>query len=160
MHFLIWTLTATLMLTGLAGTLLPLLPGTLLILVAAILHKLLLPAALSWTIVGLLAALWLVSVALDVLGTVATTRWFGGSKWGMAGAGGGALVGMFISLPALILGSVLGAVAAEKFGAKRDNDAALRAGVGAGLGFVVSTVARLACALAMIGVFLFAAWPR
>jgi uncharacterized protein YqgC (DUF456 family) len=67
---------------------------------------------------------------------------------------------MFFSLPALIPGSVLGAVAAEKFGAKRADDEALRAGVGAGLGFVVATVARLACALAMIGVFLFAVWPR
>jgi uncharacterized protein YqgC (DUF456 family) len=86
-NYFAWTLTTLLMLTGFAGTVLPLLPGTLLIFAVARLHKLLLPASLSWTAVVVLAVMWLLSLAVDVLCTVATTRWFGGSKWGMAGAG-------------------------------------------------------------------------
>jgi uncharacterized protein YqgC (DUF456 family) len=74
----------------------------------------------------------------------------------MTGASGGALVGMFFSLPALILGTIFGAVAAEKLIAKRSGQDALRAGVGAATGFVISTFARLACAVVMIGLFVLA----
>src|SRR5688572_4228594 len=97
-----WTLTVALMLVGFAGVIVPLLPGTTLILVAAIVHKLILPTDLSWLAIGFVALFWLLSVIADVAGVLLGTRWFGGSKWGMAGASGGAVVGMFFSLPALV----------------------------------------------------------
>src|SRR5687768_15744109 len=111
MEYLVWTLTILLMLTGLAGTILPLLPGTLLILAATLVHMLLLPGSISWLAFGFIALFAVMSVATDIAGTLLGTRLFGGTKWGMAGAGGGAMVGMFISLPALILGSIFGAIA-------------------------------------------------
>lgn len=153
----IWTLTLGLMLVGLVGVIVPLLPGTTLILIAAVLHKLLLPTDLSWLAVGLIALFWAISVAADFGGVILGTRWFGGSRWGMAGAGGGALVGMFISLPALLLGTIFGAVLAEKLVAKKSDGDSLRAGLGAATGFVISTVARLASAAVMITLFLVAA---
>jgi uncharacterized protein YqgC (DUF456 family) len=64
---------------------------------------------------------------------------------------------MFFSLRALVLGTVLGAVVAEKLLAKQNNAVALKAGLGAAVGFVLSTVARLGCAVAMIGAFLVSA---
>lgn len=149
-----------LMLAGLAGTVVPLLPGTFLILLGALLHKLLLPAAFSWAVFIWLAAFWVVSVLADLACTLLGARLFGGSKWGMAGAGGGALVGMCFSLPALVLGSIFGAIAAEKLGAGRSDRDALRAGAGAALGFVVSTVVRFACGAAMIALFLVAVLYR
>jgi uncharacterized protein len=151
-----WTLTLLLMLIGVVGVILPLLPGTTLILAAAIIHKLILPADLSWTAIGFIALFWILSVIADFGGVILGTRWFGGSKWGMAGASGGALVGIFFSLPALILGTIFGAIAAEKLLAKKTDRAALKAGVGAATGFVISTVARLACAVVMIALFLIA----
>lgn len=153
----IWTLTLGLMLVGLLGVIVPLLPGTTLILFAALLHKLLLPTDLSWLSLGLIALFWAVSIVADFGGVILGTRWFGGSRWGMAGASGGALVGMFISLPALLLGTIFGAVLAEKLVAKKSDRDSLRAGLGAATGFVISTVARLACAAVMITLFLFAA---
>ena len=78
----------------------------------------------------------------------------------VVGAGGGAFVGMFFSLPALLLGSILGAIAAEKIGAKRSDRAALRAGAGAAVGFMLAAAARLACAAAMIALFLLAVLNR
>jgi uncharacterized protein len=157
MEILAWTLTIVLMLVGLAGVIVPLLPGNALILLAAILHKWLLPGTISWAVVGWIAALCALSIIADFAGTILGARLFGGGKWGMAGAGTGAFVGMFFSLPALILGTIFGAVAAEKFIAKKSGRTAVLAGVGAATGFVLSTVVRLACALAMIGVFLVAA---
>ena len=156
--YAIWTLTVTLTVIGLAGVVVPLLPGTTLILIAMVVHKLLLPGDLSWAVVAWIGVLWLVSVVIDFVGVLLGTRLFGGSKWGMAGAGGGALIGMFFSLPALLLGTFLGAAAAEKFVAKKTGRESLLAGVGAAAGFIVSTVGRLACAFAMLALFALAVW--
>ena len=92
----------------------------------------------------------------DFACTLLGTRIFGGSKWGMAGAGGGALAGMFFSLPALIFGTIFGAIAAEKWMGKRNDGDALRAGVGAGVGFLAATVVRFSCAVVMISLYMFA----
>ncbi len=152
-----WILTLSLMFIGLAGVIVPLLPGTTLILAAAVLHKLILPTDISWLTLGIVGVFWLLSIVADLGGVILGTRWFGGSRWGMAGASGGALVGVFFSLPALILGTIFGAVIAEKLVAKKSGGASLKSGLGAATGFVLSTFARLACAMTMIALFLFAA---
>ena len=109
---------------------------------------------------------WTGSVIIDFLGVLIGTRLFGGTKWGMAGATGGAFVGMFFSLPALLLGTIFGAVVAEKYAAKRTRQESLRAGFGAAIGFILSTAGRLVCAFVMIALFLinvpgptFPTWP-
>lgn len=160
METLLWCLTGLLLLVGLAGCIVPLLPGPTVILFAVVLHKLLLPTALAWSTVAWIAAICVLAIAADFLGVMLGTRLFGGGKWGMAGASGGALIGMFFSLPALLLGTFLGAVAAESLIAKKSDRDSLRAGAGAATGFLLSTVARVACAVAMITVFLFAALSR
>ena len=156
--YLVWTLTIVLTLIGLAGVVVPLLPGTTLILAAMVVHKLLLPDDLSWAIIAWIGGVWLVSVIVDFAGVILGTRLFGGGKWGMAGAGGGALIGMFFSLPMILLGTVVGAIAAEKLIAEKSNRASLLAGAGAAVGFLISTAGRLICAFAMIALFLFAVW--
>lgn len=153
MEILIWSVAIILMVLGLVGSVVPLLPGTTLILLGALLQKWLLPETLTWLAVGWIAAFWLMSVVADIGCTIAGTKLFGGSKWGMAGATGGAVMGMFFSLPALLLGTILGAVAAEKYLAKRTGGQALRAGAGAAVGFVLSTFARLGCAIVMIALY-------
>jgi len=161
MTYLAWGLTTLLLLAGLVGTVLPLLPGTTLIFAAVLLHKLVLvPDSLSWAAVAWIGGVWLVSLVLDVAGVMIGTRLGGGSKWGMAGAGGGAAVGAFISLPALLLGTVLGAILAEKLAHRRDLRATLTAGLGAGLGFLAGLVGRIGCAVAMLGLFVTAVLTR
>lgn len=149
-------LTSFLSLIGLLGVLVPLLPGTTLIYAAMILHKLLLPESVSWALIGWLGAIWLVSVIVDFAGVLVGTKLFGGTKWGMAGASGGALIGLFFSFPALILGTIFGAILAERYVAKRSGRQSLMAGAGAAVGFALSTAGRLACAFAMIAIFVWA----
>lgn len=157
LHVLGWGLTVLLMLAGLVAVFLPIIPGTFLILGAAMLHKLMFPADVSWAVIGWIGGFWALSMLADIGGVLLGTRWFGGSKWGLTGAGGGALVGVFFSLPALVLGTILGAMAAEKLIARRSGTEALRAGVGAATGFLLSTVARFLCAVAMVALFFVAA---
>ncbi len=160
MEIAVWLLTILLTLAGILGVLVPLIPGTTLILLGFVVHKLLLPEALGWGVLGWITAVWFVSVIVDFAGVLVGTRLFGGTRWGMAGASGGAFVGMFFSLPALLLGTIFGAVVAERYAAKRSHQDSLRAGMGAAVGFLLSTAGRLACALLMVALFLFAAqWP-
>lgn len=153
MEYAIWTLTLLLLFAGLVGSVLPLLPGTTLIFAGVLLQKWLLPNTLSATVVLWVGAFWVLSILSDIACTLLGTKLLGGTKWGMAGASGGALAGMFFSLPALLLGSIFGAMAAEKWGARRTNSAALRSGAGAALGFILGTFARFSCALVMVGLY-------
>jgi uncharacterized protein YqgC (DUF456 family) len=158
MEYAVWTLTSLLLLAGLVGSVVPLLPGTTLIFAGVLLHKLLLPETVGTAAVVWIGVIWGFSVAADFVCTLVGARLFGGSKWGMTGAGGGAMVGMFFSLPALLLGTILGAVAAEKLLGKRSDHEALKSGLGAALGFLASTVVRALCALAMMALFAYAAF--
>lgn len=158
METVYWTLAILLIFIGLVGSVVPLLPGTTFILLGALLQKWLLPDTLTWMAVGWIAVFWLLSVLADLGCTLLGTKLFGGSKWGMAGAAGGALAGMFFSLPALILGTMFGAVVAEKWMGKRPTDDALRSGAGAAVGFLLSTVAKFGCALAMLTFYAASVW--
>jgi len=144
------------MMVGLIGTIVPMLPGTTFILLGVFLGKFFIPEFLVWAVIGWIGLFWLLSVLADIAGVIIGTRLFGGSKWGMTGASGGAIVGMFFSLPALLLGTFFGAVTAEKFWAKKSDRDSLRSGVGATAGFLLSTLTRLGCAMAMIALFLIA----
>ena len=161
MDIVAWSLTTLLVLVGLLGVIVPLLPGTTLILLGFVIHKLLLPDALTWGLLAWIAVAWFASVLVDFAGVLVGTRLFGGTRWGMAGASGGAFIGMFFSLPALVLGTIFGAVVAERYAAKRTHQDSLRAGMGAAFGFVLSTGGRLFCAFVMVALFLYGtAWPR
>lgn len=158
MEYAYWTIAILLILVGLVGSFVPLLPGTTLILAGALLQKWLLPDTLGWTAVGWIIAFWVLSVVADIGCALLGTKLFGGGRWGMAGASGGALAGMFFSLPALVLGSMFGAIAAEKWLGKRTTDESLRAGAGAAVGFLLSTIAKLGCALVMIALYVISVW--
>ena len=90
MEAVYWTLAILLILIGLVGSVVPLLPGTTFILLGVLLQKWLLPETLSWTAVIWVAGFWFLSVLADIGCTMLGTKLFGGSKWGMAGATGGA----------------------------------------------------------------------
>jgi len=154
MEITVWILTTLLVRAGRVGVLGPLIPGTTLILLAFVIHALVLPDSLSWGVLGWIGLAWFASVVIDFLGVLVGTRLFGGTKWGMAGATGGAFVGMFFSLPALLLGTIFGAVVAEKYAAKRTRQESPRAGLGAAVGFILSTGGRLVCPFIMHAIFL------
>ena len=79
----------------------------------------------------------------------------GASGKAVAGAAIGTVLGLFAGLPGLILGPIVGAMAGEWL-ARRDAAQAGRAGLAAGVGFIVAVAAKLGIAIAMLGVFAFA----
>ena len=150
-----WLFTIVLFAVGLIGTIAPVLPGTTIILAAAIIHRLMLGAdkSIGWkTIVGLLL-LTVLSYVFDFLGSYFGAKYFGATRLGAFGAIIGALVGLFFGIIGLFVGPVIGAVAGEFIAGKRMIEAG-RAGWGSLLGNIGAMLGKLIVAVAMIMIFL------
>ena len=152
-----WIITIVLFAVGLIGSVLPVLPGSTIILSAAIIHRIVLGSekSIGWRILLTLAALTLATYALDIVAGYFGAKYFGATKWGTFGAILGALVGLFFGIIGLFAGPVIGAIAGEFIAGKR-MVAASRAGWGSLLGNIGGMIAKLIIALAMITIFLLA----
>lgn len=106
-----------------------------------------------WTLIvlGLLA---LLGVLADFIAGALGAKRFGASGLSVLGATLGAIVGIFFGIIGLLIGPFAGAVIGELMSG-RTLDAAGRAGVGATIGLLVGTAAKLATGIMMVGIFLF-----
>jgi uncharacterized protein YqgC (DUF456 family) len=153
----LWWAALLLMAVGLVGTLVPALPGIVLVFAGALLYA----AGTGFSSIGVghlavYGALALLAVALDALANLLGARLFGASKWGLLGALVGVGVGLLVAGPlGLVLGPLLGAVALELL-ARRSLRQALRSGAGTAVGCVLGTAVELALALAIVVSFLHA----
>jgi uncharacterized protein len=149
-----WLLAVLLLVAGLIGLFLPVLPGAPLIFAGLVIaawaedfHY-----AGLWTVV-ILAILTLLTLAVDFWATIFGAKKFGASKRAVIGALIGLVVGIFLGFPGIIFGPFIGAVVGE-LSAQKDLKQATRAGIGATIGLVLGAAIKLALALTMIGVFL------
>ena len=150
---LLWGLAIALMLVGLAGVVLPMLPGIPLMfagmLLAAWIENFTRIGPVTLTVLGVLT---LVTIVIDVAAGALGAKRIGASGRAIAGAAIGTVVGLFLGLPGLLLGPFVGAVVGELSG-RPDLHQALRVGVASWLGFVFGTLLKVAIAFAMIGTF-------
>ena len=155
MELLWWLITIVLFAVGLIGAVVPVLPGTTIILAAAIIHRLMLgpEKSVGWRTIAILGCLTLATYALDFLSGYFGAKYFGATKWGMFGAIIGAAVGIFFGFIGLFVGPVIGAIAGEFIAGKQLVDAG-RAGWGSLLGNFAGMLGKLAIALVMIVLFL------
>ncbi len=154
---LAWLVTACLLLAGLAGCLLPVLPGHLILFMAAVAHRLMLGGAgsgLAWWSFVILGLMMAASQALEMLSGAAGAKWFGGSRWGALGALAGGIAGMFFMPVGLLVGPLLGAVAGEIAFARRHPRVAMVSGVGSVVGTLAGMGIKLAIGVLMVLWFL------
>ena len=150
---LLWVLSALLVLMGIVGTVLPALPGPVLIFVGLLLgawaggfeH-------VSWGILIVLGVLTALAYAVDLGATAVGARRLGASPRAVIGAAVGTIVGLFFGLPGVLLGPFVGAVIGE-YTVRRDLEHAGRAGFGTWLGIVIGAAAKLALVFCMLGIF-------
>ncbi len=144
-----------LMCFGLAGSVLPGIPSTPLVLLVAIGHRLWFGAAsasnLALLILGALTAL---SLVMDYLAGMYGAKRLGATWRGVLGAVVGGLIGIFFAFPGIIVGPFVGALMFEMMGGREWKQAA-RAGLGAVIGLFVGALGKLACCVAMMGLFAF-----
>ena len=138
---------------GLAGSILPGLPSTPLVLLAAIGHKLYFgETGVGWIVMLVLVLVTVLSLAVDYVASVYGAKRLGATWRGATGAIVGGLIGIFFNLPGILLGPFIGATAFELAGGRTFKDSS-RAGVGATLGLLAGAIGKLFCCLAMMGLF-------
>ena len=145
-------------LLGLAGSILPILPGPPLSWVGLLfLHMTdAVPSDTSFLIITLIIALLI--FALDYIIPAIGTKKFGGSRAGMIGTTLGLIIGLIAPIPAgIIIGPFVGAYLGE-LSNKSDSKTALKAAFGSFLGFVTGTFLKFIVAIVYLGFFVSIFW--
>ena len=150
---LLWVLAIVLVIVGLAGVLLPALPGSVLIFAGLLLGAwadgFSRVGALPLIAIGLIGAS---SYLVDFVAAALGAKHLGASPRAMAGAAIGTVAGVFFGIPGIILGPFVGAVIGE-LTVHQDVTRAGKAGVAAWIGFAVGTAIKVALAFLMIAIF-------
>ena len=151
---LLWLLSATLIVIGLAGTVLPALPGTALVLAGIVLGAWIDDfTRVGWgtlAIVGVLAVLaWVLDYAAALLGA----KRAGASRQAIVGAALGTVAGVFTGFVGLLFMPLVGAAVGELI-ARRDANRAARVGIATWVGIMLGLIAKVVLAFVMVGVFI------
>jgi uncharacterized protein YqgC (DUF456 family) len=150
-----WILAVLVVIAGLAGTIIPALPG-----VPLVFAGLLIGAwadhfdTVGWATIGILALLALIAWLVDFVAGALGARYLGASSRAFWGATAGAFVGIFFGLAGMLLGPFIGAVLGELSGGSDVLNSG-RAGIGTWLGMAVATAIKLGIVFLMIGIFIF-----
>ena len=154
----LWILAALLMVAGIAGTVLPALPGTVLILAGIVLgawiDDFVHVGTVPLVVVTVLAVLaWVLDYVAGLMGA----QQVGASRQALVGAALGTVVGLFMGLVGVLFMPLVGAAVGE-YMARRDQRHALKVGVATWLGMLVGMLAKIVLGFMMVGVFLAALW--
>lgn len=154
LQWLAWAGVLILILAGLVGTLLPILPGPPLVFfglwLAALIDDYRHVGTPTLVLLGLLV---LLTVAIDFFASALGAQKVGASKQAVSGALIGSLVGAFFGIPGLLIGPFVGAVAGQLL-ARSQLEQAARVGFATWLGMLIGALAKLGLSLAMIAIFL------
>ncbi len=149
------TLSILTMAVGLAGTVIPMLPGIPLIYLGYIIYGI----ATSWQNYGQDAMIFwgvvtVLSVLLDYYAGALGAKKYGASKAGVWGAIIGGILGIiFLGFIGIIVGPILGALAAELLAGKAPKEA-LKSGWGSFIGFLAGSLFKVIIGFIMIGTFI------
>jgi uncharacterized protein len=153
---LLWILSAALILLGLAGIVLPALPGTILVLAGIVLG--------AWIddftrvgafAVGAIAVLAVLAWVMDYVSALLGAKRAGASRQALYGAAIGTVAGIFTGLIGVLFMPLVGAAIGE-FIARRHHGNALRVGIATWLGLLAGMLAKFVLAFMMIGIFVVA----
>lgn len=156
MNIALYVLAAVLILVGLAGIIVPVLPGIVLVFAGMLLMAWIDGFTLigPWT-VGFLGFLTALSLLADLLASVVGAQRVKASRMALLGAFIGSLLGLLFGLAGLILGPFVGALLGEWLHV-HDLARASQVGVATWVGLLLGAVLKAALAMVMLGVFVFA----
>jgi uncharacterized protein YqgC (DUF456 family) len=153
MDVALWVVAVILIVAGVAGTVLPALPGAILVFAGVALAAWIDDFARisGWTL-GVLGVLTLIAWLTDYVAAAAGAKKVGASAQAIIGAAIGTVVGVFTGLWGLVFMPLVGAAAGELI-ARRDLVRAGKVGVATWLGMVIGTIAKVAIVFVMVGIF-------
>ncbi|MCI1192103.1 DUF456 family protein [Calidifontimicrobium sp. SYSU G02091] len=151
-----WVLAVALIGVGVAGTVLPALPGTAFVLAGIVLGAWIdgftRVGAVTVAACAVLAAL---AFVLDYVAGLLGAKKVGASRQAVAGAAVGTVAGVFMGLVGVLFMPLVGAALGEYL-AGRDHRRAAHVGAATWLGIMAGLVAKVVIAFAMIGLFVVA----
>ena len=160
--WLAWAGVATVIAAGIAGTVLPALPGTVLVLAGIVWGAWLddFVRVPVWVVV-LCAVLAALAWATDYVAAMMGARRVRASGWALAGAAAGTVAGVFTGFVGLLFMPLLGAMAGEWWALRHQPGAtvtangqrALTVGMATWLGMLIGTAVKLALVFVMVGAF-------
>jgi uncharacterized protein YqgC (DUF456 family) len=148
----LWILAVVLIVVGVAGTLLPALPGIPLIFGGVLLAAWIddFQRIPGW-VIGVLAVLAVIGIAVDYVAAALSARRVGASRQGIVGAAIGTVAGVFTGLWGLLFMPLVGAAIGEYL-AHQNALRAGKVGIATWFGLLIGTAVKIAVAFTMIGV--------
>ena len=138
---------------GVAGCIIPIIPGPVLSFLAVLCAYLCKGSDIATAELWMWLAVTAAVTVMDYILPAYMARWFGGTKAGTRGAFVGMIVGMiFFNIPGVIFGPFVGAVAGELLHDSSDGAHALKVGFGSFLSFIVGTGVKLVASVWMLTV--------
>lgn len=148
-----------LMIGGIVGSFVPVLPGPPLSWIGLLLLYFTDAIDFNYWLLGITLVLTIGITILDFVIPAQGTKKFGGSKYGIWGTNIGLVIGIFAPIPfGFIIGPFLGAFIGEMIYNSTDHKRALKAATGSFLGFLASTFANFVFCMGMLGLFFFVVW--
>ena len=145
-------------LTGILGSILPVLPGPIASWAGLLLLYLTKAIPMNWTVLGITFGVAILVSIIDYVLPILGTKKFGGSNYGVNGAMVGLLFGIFFGPLGIIAGPFLGAFFGELLKDHKDSKKAFKAAVGSFIGFLSSTLLKLAVCLLFAGMYIATFW--
>ena len=152
----LWILAVLLIVGGVGGTALPVLPGALMVFGGLVLAASIDDFARvgGWTL-GLIGVLVALTYAVDFGASALGAKRVGASRRALVGAVVGGVVGLFFGIPGALVGPFVGAVIGE-YTEQKNLTQAGRVGVGTWVGMALGLAAKLALVFTMIAIFVVA----
>lgn len=154
LNVIVLAATLLIMFVGVLGTVLPIIPGPIVIFVAALIYAVLERfQTIGWPTLLVLGILTVLATTADVWASSIGAKMGGASGWSIVAGLVGGLIGLVVfSLPGAIIGAVGGVLLIEIIRV-RDLRTALKAGSGWAIGWVLSTILQLVTGLVMVVIF-------
>ncbi|MDB4206378.1 DUF456 domain-containing protein [Flavobacteriaceae bacterium] len=151
---------AFLMILGIIGSFLPVLPGPLTSWVGLLILYFIPNIGVSQKIIIITLIFAILIWILDYIIPAIGTKKFGGSKAGMIGTTVGLVIGILAPIPGgIIVGPFLGALIGELLN-KADSKTAVKAAFGSLLGFLTSAFIKFIVAVIYFGLFISILWDH
>ncbi|GAB2760376.1 DUF456 domain-containing protein [Salinimicrobium soli] len=158
MDILLLTVGALLMILGLMGSFLPVLPGIPLSWAGLLVLHLAPAVPMNLTFLGVTLLVTIIIFALQYAIPALGTKYLGGSRAGMIGATIGLVAGIFIPIPfAVLIAPFIGAYIGEIIN-RTDSRSALKAASGSFIGLLASTFMELIVTFIFLLLFVYKAW--
>lgn len=151
-----WALSVALILIGLAGIVLPALPGTILVLAGIVVGAWIDDfTRVGWFAVAAVSVMAVLAWVLDYVAALLGAKRAGASKQAIIGAALGTVAGIFMGLIGVFFMPLVGAAIGE-FMARKDHNRAMKVGIATWLGIMAGMLAKVVLAFMMVGVYVVA----